>query len=129
MYPNGRVDPGENAATLSSGGDDMGEPAVRTRKWTRLEYDRLAEAEILGPEDRIELLGGEMIVKEPQYSPHARRFAWSPAALEEGVRRRLGHAGADCRRFSTKILSRNLISASYPAIRGTIATRSPSVRS
>ena len=49
----------------------MGEPAVRTRKWTRVEYDRLAEAEILGPEDRIELLGGEMIVKEPQYSPHA----------------------------------------------------------
>ena len=29
------------------------------------------EAEILGPEDRIELLGGQMIVKEPQYSPHA----------------------------------------------------------
>ena len=41
----------------------MGEVTVRTRKWTRLEYDRLAEAEILGPEDRIELLGGEMIVK------------------------------------------------------------------
>jgi Uma2 family endonuclease len=50
---------------------DMGEPAVRTRKWTRLEYERLAEAEILGPEDRIELLGGDMIVKEPQHSPHA----------------------------------------------------------
>jgi len=49
----------------------MGEPAIGTRKWTRLEYDRLVEAEILGPEDRIELLGGQMIVKEPQYSPHA----------------------------------------------------------
>ena len=49
----------------------MGEPAIGTRKWTRLEYDRLVEAEILGPEDRIELLGGHMIVKEPQYSPHA----------------------------------------------------------
>jgi Uma2 family endonuclease len=36
-----------------------------------MEYDRLMEAEILGPDDRIELLGGEMIVKEPQYSPHA----------------------------------------------------------
>jgi len=41
----------------------MSEPAVRTRKWTRLEYDRRAEAEILGPEDRIELLGGDMIVR------------------------------------------------------------------
>ena len=49
----------------------MGEPAIVTRKWTRLEYDRLVGAEILGPEDRIELLGGQMIVKEPQYSPHA----------------------------------------------------------
>ena len=49
----------------------MGEPAIGTRRWTRLEYDRLVEAEILGPEDRIELLGGQMIVKEPQYSPHA----------------------------------------------------------
>ncbi len=49
----------------------MGEPAIRTRKWTRLEYERLVEAELLGPEDRIELLGGQMIVKEPQYSPHA----------------------------------------------------------
>jgi Uma2 family endonuclease len=49
----------------------MGEPTIGTRKWTRVEYDRLAEAEILGSEDRIELIGGEMIVKEPQYSPHA----------------------------------------------------------
>jgi Uma2 family endonuclease len=49
----------------------MSELAIGTRKWTRVEYDRLAKAEILGPEDRIELLGGEMIVKEPQYSPHA----------------------------------------------------------
>ena len=49
----------------------MGEANVRTRTWTRFEYDRLVEAEILGPEDRIELLGGAMIVKEPQYSPHA----------------------------------------------------------
>jgi len=49
----------------------MGESSAQTRKWTRLEYDRLVEAEILWPEDRIELLGGHMIVKEPQYSPHA----------------------------------------------------------
>ena len=44
---------------------------VQERKWTRLEYERLVEAEILGPEDRVELLGGAMICKEPQYSPHA----------------------------------------------------------
>jgi hypothetical protein len=33
---------------------------VQTRKWTRAEYERLVEVEILGPEDRIELLGGAM---------------------------------------------------------------------
>jgi Uma2 family endonuclease len=49
----------------------MGDADVRARTWQRLEYDRLIEAEILGPADRIELLGGAMIVKEPQYSPHA----------------------------------------------------------
>ncbi len=49
----------------------MGDADVPTRTWTRFEYDRLVDAEILGPEDRIELLGGAMVVKEPQYSPHA----------------------------------------------------------
>jgi Uma2 family endonuclease len=48
----------------------MGDAAIETRKWTRIEYDRLAEAEILGSADRIELLGGALIVKEPQASPH-----------------------------------------------------------
>ena len=49
----------------------MGDPAIETRKWRRVEYERLVEAEFLGSEDRIELLGGHMIVKEPQRSPHA----------------------------------------------------------
>jgi Uma2 family endonuclease len=49
----------------------VGDADVRTRSWTRLEYDRLVEAENLGPEDRVELLGGAMVVKEPQYSLHA----------------------------------------------------------
>jgi len=44
---------------------------VPTRRWTRLEYDRLVEAEFFRPDDRIELLGGHMVVKEPQDSPHA----------------------------------------------------------
>jgi len=60
----------------------MDEAAVTTRKWTRLEYDRLVEAEILGPEDRIELLGGHMIVKEPQYSPHATGIQLAVRALD-----------------------------------------------
>jgi len=60
----------------------MGDGAIRTRRWTRVEYDRLIEAEILGPEDRIELLGGEMIVKEPQHRPHATAVLLVARALE-----------------------------------------------
>ena len=49
----------------------MSDADVPTKTWTRFEYDRLVEAELFRPEDRIELLGGAMVVKEPQYSPHA----------------------------------------------------------
>lgn len=49
----------------------MDEAAIRTRRWTRLEYARLIEAEFFGPDDRIELIGGHMMTKEPQDSPHA----------------------------------------------------------
>lgn len=61
----------------------MGESAVRTRKWTRGEYDRLVECEILGTEDRIELLGGEMIVKEPQHRPHVTAIQLVARALRQ----------------------------------------------
>jgi len=56
---------------------------VKERKWTRVEYERLVEAEILGPEDRVELLGGAMIEKEPQYSPHATAIRLVQQALTE----------------------------------------------
>jgi Uma2 family endonuclease len=59
----------------------MRESTIVTKKWTRLAYERLAEAEILGPEDRVELLGGEMIVKEPQDSRHATAIELTARAL------------------------------------------------
>jgi Uma2 family endonuclease len=43
---------------------------VRTRRWTRAEYDRLIEVGILGPGDPVELLGGQLMVAEPQGGPH-----------------------------------------------------------
>src|SRR5262249_5430873 len=60
---------------------DMSEPTIVTKKWTRAEYDRLAEAEILGPDDHVELLGGEIVLKEPQYSPHATGIELAARAL------------------------------------------------
>ena len=42
-----------------------------TRQWTRAEYDRLIDLGILDEDEPIELLGGEMVVREPQAGPHA----------------------------------------------------------
>ena len=43
---------------------------VRTRRWTRIEYDRLIEDGFLRPGDPVELLGGQLVVAEPQGSRH-----------------------------------------------------------
>jgi Uma2 family endonuclease len=45
--------------------------AIRTKRWTRLEYERLINLGAFGPEDRLELLGGQLVVREPQGPPHS----------------------------------------------------------
>jgi len=65
----------------------MDEVMVRTRKWTRVEYERLAQFEILGPEDRVELIGGVVLIKEPQHSTHATAIQLAYRALD----RAFGH--------------------------------------
>jgi Uma2 family endonuclease len=63
---------------------------TRTRRWTRTEYDRLIEVGVFRPGEPLELLGGELIVGEPQGSAHytaiglvedALRLAFGPAWL------------------------------------------------
>jgi len=46
-------------------------PAVHIKRWTRREYDRMAEAGLFGPDERVELLEGEIITVTPQQSPHS----------------------------------------------------------
>jgi Uma2 family endonuclease len=48
----------------------MAGPDVRTRRWTRIEYDRLIDSGFFRPGDPVELLGGQMVVAEPQGSRH-----------------------------------------------------------
>lgn len=43
----------------------------RTRRWTRAEYDRLIEKGMFRPGERLELLAGDLVVREPQGDPHA----------------------------------------------------------
>ena len=63
---------------------------VRTRQWTRAEYDRLIEIGVFRPGDPVELLGGQLVVAEPQSEAHytavglaedALRLAFGPGWL------------------------------------------------
>lgn len=44
---------------------------MRTRQWKRVEYDRLVDAGFFQPGDKVELIGGQLMVAEPQGSRHA----------------------------------------------------------
>jgi Uma2 family endonuclease len=42
-----------------------------TRRWTRAEYGRLIDCGILREDDPVELVEGQLVVREPQRTPHA----------------------------------------------------------
>lgn len=46
-------------------------PPPRPRRWTRVEYERLIELGIFRADERLELLDGQLVVREPQGSRHA----------------------------------------------------------
>jgi Uma2 family endonuclease len=54
---------------------------LRLRRWSRVEYERLVECGFFQPGDRIELIGGQLIVAEPQNSPHATAVGLAEDAL------------------------------------------------
>jgi Uma2 family endonuclease len=60
----------------------MVEYETRTRRFTRAEYDRLIELGVFQPDEDIELIGGELIVAEPQGAPHYTAIRKTAKALE-----------------------------------------------
>lgn len=48
----------------------MAVSSVRTKHWTRVEYERLIDLGAFRPGERLELLGGALLVCEPQGGPH-----------------------------------------------------------
>ncbi len=56
---------------------------VRTRRWTRLEYERLIDRGVFREDEWLELLGGVLVVKEPQGDPHAAAVDLVVAALRQ----------------------------------------------
>ena len=56
---------------------------TRTHRFTRVEYERLVEVGAFQPEDAIELIGGELMVAEPQGAPHYTAIVKTARALTE----------------------------------------------
>ncbi len=56
-------------------------PPLRTRRWSRHGYDRLIEVGIFRPDERLELIDGELLAREPQRSPHATAISLVAGAL------------------------------------------------
>jgi Uma2 family endonuclease len=44
---------------------------VQMKRWTRGDYDRMIEAGIFAPGERVELIDGEILAMSPQNSPHS----------------------------------------------------------
>lgn len=59
----------------------MSGPTIRSERLSRIEYERMIEAGILDEDARIELLEGQLVVREPQGSPHATAIQLTAEAL------------------------------------------------
>jgi Uma2 family endonuclease len=56
---------------------------ARIKSWTRLEYERLVDLGAFRPGERLELVGGALVVREPQGGPHATAVGLAEDALRE----------------------------------------------
>jgi Uma2 family endonuclease len=57
--------------------------SVRTKYWTRVEYERLVDLGAFQPGERLELVGGALLVRDPQGGPHATAVGLAQDALRE----------------------------------------------
>lgn len=57
--------------------------AVQIKRRTRREYDRMAEAGILDPDERVQLIAGEIVAMAPRNSPHSASIGLVEAALRQ----------------------------------------------
>jgi len=60
----------------------MAIPERETRRWSRIEYERLIDLGVFQPGDPIELIGGELVVAEPQGAPHYTSIRKTARVLE-----------------------------------------------
>src|SRR2546428_13131003 len=60
----------------------MADYETRTRRFTRVEYERLIDLGVFQPGEEIELIGGELMAAEPQGAPHYTAIRKTAKALE-----------------------------------------------
>lgn len=61
----------------------MASISARTRRWSRPEYERMIDCGIFREDERLELLDGALVVREPQGDPHAAAVDLAVAALRQ----------------------------------------------
>ena len=61
----------------------MATSPVRTKHWSRKEYERLIDLGAFRPGERLELVGGILLVREPQGGPHATAVGLVEDALRQ----------------------------------------------
>ena len=54
---------------------------VQVRRWTRDEYEKMLDAGVLSPDERVELIDGEILKMTPQNSLHATAISLTGDAL------------------------------------------------
>src|SRR5213596_428158 len=60
----------------------MADYEVKTRRFSRVEYEKLIELGLFQPGEAIELIGGELMVAEPQGASHYTAIRKTAKALE-----------------------------------------------
>lgn len=64
--------------------------AHQPRRWSREEYERLVEAGIFKPDDRVELIDGEILTISPQISPQSSPHATAVLVVRDRLSKALG---------------------------------------
>ena len=101
----------------------MKAPALSLWRMTRVRYDRLVDVGIFGPEDRVELLDGLLIAREPQGGRHA-----TAVGLVRASTKRLAAPTTFARKNRSRSTTDRSPSPTSPSCAGDCATTGPPIR-